>query len=138
MGFSQQLLVWASNLVVVDIPEGVKRINAGAFYECGSLTTLSFPRTLKSIGDFAFQGCSSLENVDPLHTNLKELGEMAFHSCYELKLMTIPDSLQMLSYMVFNKCYMLTPSNTNTDQNNTVVAYLHSQQLLLSANPPES
>ena len=44
---------WASNLVVVDIPEGVEKIGYSAFYHCRSLTTVSFPSTLTSICDFA-------------------------------------------------------------------------------------
>jgi len=52
------------NLVVVDIPEGFDRISFSAFYCCRSITTVSFPRTLNHIGDNAFTGCSSLENVD--------------------------------------------------------------------------
>ncbi|GMI15219.1 hypothetical protein TrLO_g9850 [Triparma laevis f. longispina] len=38
---------FAVNLVVVDIPEGVERIGGGAFGGCISLTTASFPSTLK-------------------------------------------------------------------------------------------
>jgi len=86
----------AEILVVVDIPEGVERIYDWAFEDCESSTTVTFPRTLTSIGYGAFSGCSSLDNVDLLHTNLQELGEFAFEACYELKSMTIPDSLQTL------------------------------------------
>ncbi|GMI15319.1 hypothetical protein TrLO_g10503 [Triparma laevis f. longispina] len=44
---------WASNLVV-DIPEGVENIGYSAFYHCRSSATVSFPSTLTSICDFAY------------------------------------------------------------------------------------
>ena len=87
---------YAVNLVVVEIPEGVKSIGEMAFMRCASLTTNSFPTTLTSIGVAAFEDCSSLAIVDLLHTNLQELGHGAFNDCSELKSMIIPDSLQTL------------------------------------------
>ncbi|GMH61724.1 hypothetical protein TrLO_g7550 [Triparma laevis f. longispina] len=118
----------AVNLVVVNLPEGVKSIGKYAFCNCESLTTISFPTTLTSIADFAFYRCSSLDNADLLHTNLQKLGRGAFASCIELKSMMIPDSLQTLGDYVFADCYKLVPSNINATYNNTVVAYLSSKQ----------
>ncbi|GMH82678.1 hypothetical protein TL16_g09341 [Triparma laevis f. inornata] len=46
--------IGATNLVVVDIPEGVERIGQVAFFSCRSLIAVSFPRTLTSIGESAF------------------------------------------------------------------------------------
>ena len=65
--------------------------------------------TLKSIGDLAFLYCTSLENVDLLHTNLRELGQKAFDGYDELKLVTIPDSLQKLGGHIFENCSKLVP-----------------------------
>ncbi|GMH52502.1 hypothetical protein TL16_g01243 [Triparma laevis f. inornata] len=42
----EQECMWATNLVVVDIPEGVQSISRAAFFRCYSLTTVSFPTTL--------------------------------------------------------------------------------------------
>ncbi|GMH84250.1 hypothetical protein TL16_g09866 [Triparma laevis f. inornata] len=103
--------VYAHNLVVVDIPEGVKSIGECAFSRCSSLATVSFPTTLISIGNSAFVECTGLETVDLLHTNLKEIGEMAFSFCSELKSMTIPDSLQTFGEFVFLNCSKLVPSS---------------------------
>ncbi|GMI17339.1 hypothetical protein TrLO_g12477 [Triparma laevis f. longispina] len=128
----------AANLVVVEIPDGVKSIGKWAFAECSSLTTVYFPMTLTLIGEQAFARCFSLENVDLLHTNLQELGEMAFLCCYELKSMTIPDSLQTLGKNSFYKCSKLVLSSVGvrTFDNDAVVAHLRSQQQLLSTTTP--
>ncbi|GMH48454.1 hypothetical protein TrLO_g4545 [Triparma laevis f. longispina] len=75
-----------ANLVVVEIPEGVEEIGRAAFWRCRSLTTVSFPTTLKLIDGVGFADCLSLEIVDLLHTNLQELGEYAFYECSKLNL----------------------------------------------------
>ncbi|GMI16712.1 hypothetical protein TrLO_g3762 [Triparma laevis f. longispina] len=118
---------WAINLIVIDTPEGVERIGGDECNSCRSLTAASFQTTLTSIGNCAFELCSSLENVDLLHTNLQELGQSAFALCSELKSMTIPDSLQTLSFWVFFRCSKLVASHIDELDNDAVVAHLRSQ-----------
>jgi len=136
---------YAVNLIVVDIPEGIKSIGRWAFRGCSSLTTVSFPTTLTGIGRAALAYCSILDTVDLLHTNLQELGRDAFAGCLDLKLMTIPDSLQTLGEDVFLRHLNLAPSNIDvreldsdgeetTDATSNVVAHLRLQQLLAGNN----
>ena len=108
--------VYAVNLVVVEIPEGVERIGAQAFSSCRSLTTVSFPTTLKYIEGYAFADCSSLESVDLLHTNLKGLSNNAFEECSELKSIKIPDLVhgRCFGRDNFKHCSKLVPSNIPT------------------------
>ncbi|GMH49396.1 hypothetical protein TL16_g00504 [Triparma laevis f. inornata] len=130
---------YAVNLVVVDIPEGVESIGEYAFQSCHSLTTASFPTTLIAIGHCALRFCSSLDNVDLLHTNLQQFGDYAFSNCSELKSMTIPDSLQTLSEYSFEGSHKLVPFNINgynDNINNLVVAYLRDQQRIAPAPAP--
>ena len=65
---------YASNLVAVDIPEGITSIGYASFAHCSSLKEIKFPKSLTSIGDLSFANCPSLEEVDLLHTNVQELG----------------------------------------------------------------
>ncbi|GMH69266.1 hypothetical protein TL16_g05115 [Triparma laevis f. inornata] len=93
------------------------------------MTTVSFPTTLTSIGNQAFYGCSSLDNVNLLHTNLQELGNKAFGGCLELKSITILDSLQKFDWCVFYGCSELVPSNIDVySHNDAVVAHLRYKQ----------
>ena len=117
-----------SNLVVVDIHEGITSIGIQSFYGCSSLKEIKFPKSLISIGDWSFADCSSLEEVDLLHTNVKELGTQAFSYCTSLREMTVPDSLQTFGDLVFYNCAKLVPSDINTYNNEAVVAYLRSIQ----------
>ena len=85
----------ASNLVVVDIPEGITSIGEGcSFYGCSSLKEIKFPKSLTSIGVQSFCNCSSLERADLLHTKVQQLGQQAFGNCASLREMKVPDSLQ--------------------------------------------
>ena len=45
------------------IPNSVKSIGERAFYGCTSLTSITIPNSVTSIGDFAFNGCENLKTV---------------------------------------------------------------------------
>ena len=119
---------YASNLVVVDIPEGITIIDDYSFMFCSSLKEIKFPKSLTSIGIESFYDCSSLEEVDFLHTKVQELGTEAFFGCTSLSETKVPDSLQKLGRDVFCYCSKLVPSDINVNDNNAVVAYLRSIQ----------
>ncbi|GMH98411.1 hypothetical protein TrST_g1814 [Triparma strigata] len=120
----------ASNLVVVDIPEGITIIGDRSFYGCRSLKEILFPKSLTSIGYASFGKCSSLERVDLLHTNVIKLGECAFAHCTTLRTMKVPDSLQTFGANVFFRCSKLVPSDIDIsgyhDTTSEVVTYLRS------------
>ena len=48
----------ASNLVVVDIPEGITSIGESSFWGCSSLKDIKFPKSLTSIGMDSFASVS--------------------------------------------------------------------------------
>ena len=50
-------------LTILRIPEGIKTVEAEAFYGCSNLETLYLPLTLQSIESFAFKKCESLKDV---------------------------------------------------------------------------
>ncbi|GMH64069.1 hypothetical protein TrLO_g12125 [Triparma laevis f. longispina] len=119
-----------SNLLIVDIPEGVESISMGAFWGCIHLKQVSFPSTLKSIKYRSFRNCSELKTAYLLHTKLEELGSNAFFGCKDLQSMTIPPSLKKFGSNVFEECYGLVSCEmrSKTFDNNAVVAYLRSIQ----------
>ncbi|GMI01302.1 hypothetical protein TrLO_g1116 [Triparma laevis f. longispina] len=67
--------VYAANLVVVEIPEGVESIGKDAFRWCESLTT--------ELDDGAFSGCSELESMT-IPDSLQRLGFKVLQFCFEL------------------------------------------------------
>ena len=67
----------------VIIPEGIKRIEVGAFAECEALETIILPSTLKSIEDSAFRRCKKLSKIDMPQLEKNGLG--IFEECDALQ-----------------------------------------------------
>lgn len=63
-----QSIVWSrgtisTEVTKVNIPNGVTSIGDGAFERCTSLTSITIPDSVTSIGDGAFVDCTSLANI---------------------------------------------------------------------------
>ena len=70
------LLLGSSNTVV---PDGVTSIAYEAFRDNKKLHSLKLPPSVKTIGDYAFEGCSNLEDINL--ENVTSKGEWAFQGC---------------------------------------------------------
>ena len=77
------------------------------FYYCTSLTSITLPEGLTSIGESAFMGCISLTSIN-LPDSLTSIGMQAFHSCVSLTSITLPDSLTSIEYGAFYYCTSLS------------------------------
>ena len=64
------------------------KIGRHAFVNCSSLTTVTLPADLTTIGFQAFASCSSLTTLT-LPASLTEIGDMAFYDCSSLTTLTI-------------------------------------------------
>ena len=51
------------SLTSITIPNGVTSIGIGAFQNCTSLTSISIPNGVTSIGNYSFQKCTSLTSI---------------------------------------------------------------------------
>ena len=89
------------------IPEGIKQIAGGAFYDCRSLTSVTIPNSVTSIGYEAFFRCISLTSVT-IPNSVTSIGEYAFRLCTSLTSVTIPNSVTSIGSGVFAWCQSLT------------------------------
>jgi hypothetical protein len=84
------------------LPTSLLTIRQQAFSNCSQLTDVTFPSSLKSIGDFAFYECTALAINDfKLPDSLEELGNEAFVVCRGL---TGKLSTHITGYASFANC----------------------------------
>lgn len=84
----------------------VTSIGNSAFRDSG-LTSITIPDSVTSIGDSAFEGCSSLTSVI-IPDSVTSIGSSAFYGCSNLTSITIPDSVTSIGYAAFYNCKGLT------------------------------
>ena len=93
----------------ITLPNTLKTIGEGAFAGCTSLRTVNFEDNsqLTSIGDSAFRFCSSLTSII-IPESVTSIGSGAFRFCSSLTSITIPDSVMSIGEGVFEDCSNLT------------------------------
>ena len=85
------------------LPEGMTHLPHCAFRRGASLVSVAFPRSLVSIGIFAFDGCSSLVSID-LPAGLISIGSSAFYGCSSLSSVTFPVGLTSIGHGAVARC----------------------------------
>ena len=76
------------------------------FDGCGSLTSITIPDGVISIGNFAFSGCNELTSIT-IPDSVTSIGDSAFEECRILTSISIPDSVTSIGSSVFNDCFFL-------------------------------
>ena len=92
-----------TSLTSVTFPEGLQSIGVGAFRFC-PLTSVTFPEGLQSIGDRAFQHCPLTSVTFP--EGMQSIGDRAFSGC-PLTSVVIPDSKISIHRAAFLQCTAL-------------------------------
>ena len=96
-----------SSLTSIAIPNSVTKIEPKTFSGCSSLTSVTIPDSVTEIGDYAFYRCSSLTSVT-IPDSVTEIGNYAFYRCSSLTSVTIPDSVTRINSETFDGCSSLT------------------------------
>ena len=73
-----------TSLTSLTLPSSLQSIGNHAFCDCNSLTFLTLPSSLQLIGNGAFRGCNSLTSLT-LPSSLQSIGGGAFTSCTSLR-----------------------------------------------------
>ena len=85
----------------------VTGISKDAFKNCQSLTSVTLPDSVKSIGTAAFSGCNRLTNVT-IPNSVTSIGSAAFWRCFSLTSITIPGNVTTIASSAFDGCSNLT------------------------------
>jgi hypothetical protein len=107
------------------IKENTRVIAGYAFARCSSLTSVTIPNSVTSIGDGAFMDCSALSSpIYNIHcfafmptsysgaytipNSIKQIAGGAFSGCTSLTTVTIPNSVTSIGDFAFGGCTSLT------------------------------
>lgn len=96
-----------SELVRIDFGSSVKNIGEYAFQNCTSVKKLTVPSNVKVIERGAFSKCKNLEMVE-LHDGVTHIADEAFAGCGNLKSIVIPSSVGMIGRDVFKGTQNIT------------------------------
>ena len=91
----------------VTIGSNVTAINANSFFNCTGLETLKLGNNIITIGNDAFNGCSSISGELKIPNTVTTVGNGAFQNCRSLTDVTIPNSVTSLGYLAFSTCLNL-------------------------------
>lgn len=85
------------------IPEGTEYIGDYAFQGCEKLTDVQIPQSVKGVGSYAFVNCASLTEIT-LPEAVDTIGQHAFEMCWSLGRMTVPEGVRYLPPYTFANC----------------------------------
>ena len=88
------------------IPDSVTSIGDWAFDDCSSLTSVTIPDSVTTIGNGAFCDCLSLTSIT-IPDSVTTIGNYAFRNCSSLTSITIPDSVSTIGDYAFEYCSSL-------------------------------
>ncbi len=97
-------LILGCNASTIPQNEGITSIAPGAFMNCSTITSITIPATVKTIGDDAFSGCKnavfSFEGV----SQLEAIGKRAFAQCAKFGEFKAPKTLKSIGDGAFSSC----------------------------------
>ena len=96
------------NLVSVDLPTSIKRIEDRAFQLCSSLSDVTIPPGVTYLGEEAFVG-TALETIS-IPDSVEDIGVSCFSSCHDLTTVSIGANISEIPRRTFNCCYSLSDS----------------------------
>lgn len=91
----------------VVIPEGVTVIAGEAFMNQTQIKSVTLPESLITVGEGAFEGCTSLAELNVLSRHLTQIKDRAFADC-SLQKVDLPSSVEAVGLMAFDEDVSVT------------------------------
>ncbi len=104
---NDEAFAFDKKITSVSLPKSVKTIGDKAFCGCTSLKTVALPEEMESVGVGAFENCISLETVN-IPSGISAISETMFSGCENLKCVVIPDDITFIGDNAFENCKSLS------------------------------
>ena len=101
-----------SNLLEVELNEGLGEIASYAFYGCNSLVKIKLPSFLERFGSnnynegCVFEGCISLESIE-IPKGVTDIPRRTFAGCVNLLSIRLPETIKSIGFDAFENCVSL-------------------------------
>ena len=106
---------FGSNHYLTDLHVGTEVISDGAFYDCSSLTGVTWEHNVRTIGRYAFGDCRAMTTIT-IPSGVTSIGEGAFDYCTGLTEIiieaTTPPTLGVGAFDYTNNCLIKVPSSS--------------------------
>lgn len=98
-----------TSLREVEIPSGAASVPDSMFFACKSLEGVTFPPSVRKVGNYAFADCCKLKTLGGFgEMMLEEIGTSGFENCRELESVNFTSALRSLGGAAFGGCSSLT------------------------------
>jgi len=94
----------------VFLPDSVRTIGAYAFHGCSALERVSLPAHLREVSLRMFDGCASLSQIT-LPAGLTAIGDYAFYGCGSLERLRLPETVKRIGKYAFYNCRKMEEIN---------------------------
>ena len=98
---------YCQSLSSITIPDDITSIGNNSFQYCYLLSSITIPDSVTSIDGSAFYGCYSLSSAT-IPNGVTSIETTAFQYCNSLSNITIPDSVTSIGNNAFGGCYSLS------------------------------
>ncbi len=97
-----------ATVTLAGVTYNVTAVGASAFRNSSGLTSITFPTSVKSIGNYAFYQCTGLTGGLALKQGLESIGNYAFARCSGITSAIFPYSITSFGIAPFGWCTSLT------------------------------
>ena len=131
-------LDWSSySITSITLPNNLTSIGSGAFWYCRDLTLITLPNKITNIKGGAFRDCSNLTSIT-LPNGITSIQGLTFLGCDNLASITLPSSITRIGEFAFCGCRKLTsitlPKSIENIENQSF-AYCSTLTLITNLNP---